>query len=79
MTPTRYLSAKEVATILNISVKTVYKKLDCIPGYFNLGGMHFFDEDEFRSGLKSLATQKKQTMPFQTNRGKVKDTHGLLK
>lgn len=79
MTPTRYLSAKEVATILNISVKTVYKKLDCIPGYFNLGGMHFFDEDEFRSGLKSLATQKKQTMPFQTNRAAVKDKHGLLK
>ncbi|MBX7047129.1 MAG: helix-turn-helix domain-containing protein [Ignavibacteria bacterium] len=79
MTPTRYLSAKEVATILNISVKTVYKKLDCIPGYFNLGGMHFFDEDEFRSGLKSLATQKKQTLPFQSNRANVKDIHGLLK
>jgi hypothetical protein len=79
MTPTRYLSAKEVATILKISVKTVYKKLDCIPGYFNLGGMHFFDEDEFRSGLKSLATQKKQTEPFQDSHTRARDKHGLLK
>jgi hypothetical protein len=79
MTPTRYLSAKEVATILNISVKTVYKKLDFIPGYFNLGGMHFFDEEEFRNGLKILATQKKQTVPFQQTRTAVQDKHGLLK
>ena len=79
MTPTRYLSAKEVATVLNISVKTVYKKLDCIPGYFNLGGMHFFDEEEFRNGLKILATQKKQTVPFQQTRTAVGDRHGLLK
>lgn len=79
MTPTRYLSVKEVAEILNISAKTVYKKLDVIPGYFNLGGMHFFDEEMFRSGLKSLATEKKQTEPFQANRAIVNDKHGLLK
>jgi len=76
MTPTRYLSAKEVATVLNISVKTVYKKLDCIPGYFNLGGMHFFDEEEFRNGLKKLATDTSKTSSIvQTTRT---DTHGLL-
>ncbi len=80
MTPTRYLSVKEVADILNISVKTVYKKLDVIPGYFNLGGMHFFDEEILRSGLKSLATQpRKQTVPFQQSRTIREDKHGLLK
>ena len=73
---TRYLSVKEVATILNISIKTVYKKLDIIPGYFNLGGMHFFDEEELRNGLKTLATKSKRTTSqfHQTH-----DKHGLMK
>lgn len=76
MKPTRYLSVKEVAEILNISSKTVYKKLAVIPGYFNLGGMHFFDEEELRNGLKSLATQpNKTTSAVRTTRA---DTHGLL-
>lgn len=73
---TRYLSVKEVAALLNISIKTVYKKLDCIPGYFNLGGMHFFDEEELRNGLKDLATRsKKATSQFHQTR----DKHGLMK
>lgn len=73
---TRYLSVKEVATILNISIKTVYKKLAIIPGYFNLGGMHFFDEEELRIGLKDLATRsKKASSKFHQTR----DKHGLMK
>ena len=73
---TRYLSVKEVAAILNISIKTVYKKLDVIPGYFNLGGMHFFDEEELRNGLKKLATklQKTTSVSHQTR----VDKHGLM-
>jgi len=75
MKPTRYLSVKEVAAILNISIKTVYKKLAIIPGYFNLGGMHFFDEEELRTGLKQLATKpNKTTSKFHHTR----DKHGLM-
>ena len=73
---TRYLSVKEVATILNISIKTVYKKLDIIPGYFNLGGMHFFDEEELRNGLKKLATSPKKTA---STFHQTRDKHGLMK
>ena len=73
---TRYLSVKEVATILNISIKTVYKKLDIIPGYFNLGGMHFFDEEELRIGLKDLATRSKKTS---SKIHQTRDKHGLMK
>ena len=74
---TRYLSVKEVATILNISIKTVYKKLGVIPGYFNLGGMHFFDEEELRKGLKDLATRpNKAASKFHQTRA---DKHGLMK
>lgn len=73
---TRYLSVKEVATILNISIKTVYKKLDVIPGYFNLGGMHFFDEEELRNGLKKLATKLPKTTSV-SHQTRV-DKHGLM-
>jgi len=74
---TRYLSVKEVATILNISIKTVYKKLGLIPGYFNLGGMHFFDEEELRAGLKALATRPNKTTS-QSHQART-DRHGLMK
>lgn len=75
----RYLSVKEVATLLNISVKTVYKMKDqgVIPGHFQLGSMHFFDEEELLRGLKDLATQKKTVIKFQHSR--TDDRHGLLK
>ena len=73
---TSYLSVKEVAAMLNISIKTVYKKLGVIPGYFNLGGMHFFDEEELRNGLKQLATgPKKIASKFH----QTHDKHGLMK
>lgn len=73
---TRYLSVKQIAAILNISVKTVYKKRDKIPGYFNLDGMHFFDEEEFRLGLKALAKAPKKTASISHQ---TRDTHGLMK
>jgi hypothetical protein len=73
---TRYLSVKEVAALLNISIKTVYKKLGMIPGYFNLGGMHFFDEEELITGLKRLATRPNQTA---SQFHQTRDKHGLIK
>jgi excisionase family DNA binding protein len=73
---TRYLSVKEVAQLLRISNKTVYKKLDVIPGYFNLDGMHFFDEEELHKGLKALATKPKKTASISHQ---TRDTHGLMK
>ncbi len=75
---TRYLSVKEVAAILNISIKTVYKKLDVIPGYFNLGGMHYFDEEELRAGLKQLVTKPNKTA-FKSHQARTEDRHGLMK
>lgn len=79
MTPNKYLSVKEVGSILKIDKKTVYKLIYSgeIPGHFKLGSIHFIDEEEFRSGLKSRAT--KQTVPFQESRNRVSDKHGLLK
>jgi excisionase family DNA binding protein len=73
---TRYLSVKEVASLLNISLKTVYKKLGVIPGYFNLGGMHFFDEEELLNGLKKLATSSNKTALINHQ---TRDKHGLMK
>ena len=73
---TRYLSVKEVASLLNISIKTVYKKLGLIPGYFNLGGMHFLDEEELLNGLKKLATRPNKTALINHQ---TRDKHGLMK
>ena len=72
----RYLSAKEVAKIFDVSVKTIYKKKFKIPGYIYLDGMHLFDEEELFKGLKQLATQPKRTtlINYQT-----RDKHGLIK
>ncbi|MGV8018289.1 MAG: helix-turn-helix transcriptional regulator [Ignavibacteria bacterium] len=73
---TRYLSVKEVAKMFSISPKTVYKKLGIIPGYFNLGGMHFFDEEELLKGLKLLATSSNKTT---SKVHQTRDKHGLMK
>lgn len=73
---TRYLSVKEVAALLNISIKTVYKKLGVIPGYFNLGGMHFFDEEELQAGLKKLVNKPNKTASVSHQ---TRDKHGLMK
>lgn len=81
MTPSKYLSVKEVSSILKIDKKTVYKLIYAgeVPGHFKLGSLHFVDEEVFRNGLKSLATQKKQTVPFHQTRKIVEDKHGLMK
>ncbi|RPI19229.1 MAG: DNA-binding protein [Ignavibacteriae bacterium] len=75
---TRYLSVKEVATILGISNKTVYKLIykGKIPGHFMLDSMHFFDEEELRIGLKALATVPKKTA---SKIHQTRDRHGLMK
>jgi len=76
---TRYLSVKEVATLLGVSNKTIYAKKLSIPGYFNLAGMPFFDEEVLVKSLKDLAT-KPFTKPIElvkTNRKRPSDRHGL--
>jgi transcriptional antiterminator len=58
MLPTKYLSIKEVADILGVSIKTVYKYKDETPGHLTYGSVHLFDADEFYKGLKERATKK---------------------
>ena len=76
---TRYLSVKEVAAMLGISIKTIYAKKLLIPGYFNLAGMHFFDEEVLVKSLKDLATHStaKPIEVIKTNRKRPSDRHGL--
>lgn len=69
---TRYLSVKEVAKLLNVHPKTVYKKKLDIPGYFNLAGLHFFDEEVLVARLKDMATNK-PVNPNKTNRKRLPD------
>jgi excisionase family DNA binding protein len=77
---TRYLSIKEVAGVLSISEKTVYKmvKSNLIPGHFKLGSMHFIDEEVFRARLKALATDKAKKT-FSIIHQTCVDKHGLMK
>jgi len=79
MTTSRYLSVKEVAALLGVSIKTIYAKKLSIPGYFNLAGLHFFDEDVLVTSLKDLATHSvtKPIEPVKTNRKRPADRHGL--
>lgn len=73
----KYLSVKEVAAILNISVKTIYKKREHIPGCINLDGMYLFDAEELLKGLKAKATQAKTASRIHQSR--TEDRHGLMK
>ena len=79
--PTRFLKVKEVAKLLNISDKTVYKIKEEIPGYFKLAKMHFFDEEVLLMRLKELATlTNKPIQPNKINRkchDNKSDRHGL--
>ncbi|RPI14968.1 MAG: helix-turn-helix domain-containing protein [Ignavibacteriae bacterium] len=76
---THYLSVKEVAALLGVSPKTVYKMIyqGVLPGHFMLGTMHFVDEDIFRSSLKIKATEIKKTALKSQSR--PEDRHGLMK
>lgn len=59
MLPTKFLSVKEVANILGVSIKTVYKYKEETPGHTVYGkSIHLFDADEFYKGLKERATKK---------------------
>lgn len=74
----KYLSVKEVAAILNISVKTIYKKRDHIPGCINLDGMYLFDSEELLKGLKAKTTEAKKTAS-KIHQTRTDDRHGLMK
>lgn len=74
----KYLSVKEVAAILNISVKTIYKKRDHIPGCINLDGMYLFDSEELLKGLKAKTTEAKKTA-LKIHQTRTEDRHGLMK
>lgn len=71
---TRLLSVKEVAHLLGKSEKWVYKHKESLPGFFNLAGSMFFDEEVLSSSLKHLATKKTVSVRRQESR----DKHGLL-
>ena len=73
MLPTKYLSVKEVADILGVSPKTVYKYKDETPGHLVYGSIHLFDADEFYKGLKEQATKKTFIRP----RGYNDNRHNL--
>jgi excisionase family DNA binding protein len=77
MKPTRYLSVKEVAAIVRISEKTVYKLIvkGEIAGHFKLGSIHLIDEEVFMTDLKVKATTKHLTKKVTESR----DKHGLLR
>ncbi|MBI5402469.1 MAG: helix-turn-helix domain-containing protein [Ignavibacteriae bacterium] len=74
---TRYLSVKEVAAIIRLSEKTVYKLINRgeIAGHFLLGSIHMIDEEIFMTDLKVRATTKKLTKKVTESR----DKHGLLR
>lgn len=68
MLPTKYLSVKEVADILGVSPKTVYKYKDETPGHLTYGSVHLFDADEFYKGLKERATKTTKRKGYGDNR-----------
>jgi excisionase family DNA binding protein len=61
MTFPKYLCAKEVAAIIGIDHKTVYKLAvkGEIPGHIKFGSLHRFDAEELYKGLKDKVTLKK--------------------
>lgn len=53
----KYLSVKEVASILGVSVKFVYVHLKEIPGYLKLAGKILFDAEILFRELKRLSKE----------------------
>ena len=65
----RFLSVKEVAALINVSVKKVYKDKEQIPGYLMIAGMHRFDEEVLLQTLKQRALQPQTSIQLlKTNR-----------
>lgn len=73
---TRYLSIKQVASVLGVCDKTIYNMVDRgqIPGHFRLGSLHLIDEEVFNATLKQLS----RTLPKQNKPKGRNDPHGLL-
>lgn len=68
----QYLTAKEVAGLLRISVKTVYKHQRSIPGRFMIGGSILWNEKVLREAIDRMSEPK----PSSERRG-VSGRHGL--
>ncbi len=74
---TRYLSVKEVATMLNISIKTVYKKLDNYTRYFNPSNGISYEEELQKVRSQAISYQTEQNGPSEFHQ--THDKHGLMK
>lgn len=72
----KYLSVKEVASLLGKSNKWVYAHQDELPGYFNLAGSIFFDGEVLTESLKKLALKTKTITSKLPD--KRHDRHGLF-
>ena len=77
-TQSRFLVIKEVAAVLKIDIKTVYKLASKgeLPGHIKVGSIHLIDEEVFFAELKRRATEK-PTKQFHQPR--TDDRHGLMK
>lgn len=75
---TQYLSVKQVAEVVGVDPKTIYKMISRrqIPGHFRLGSLHLIDREIFMAKLKLLA--KTDYSIGQSKRVGLKDPHGLL-
>jgi len=52
------LTVGEVAEILRVSVKSVYRNIHSIPGAFKVFGTWRFDREKLLTGLKEMAAGK---------------------
>lgn len=75
MQPIRNLSVKEVASIIRISEKTVYKLIikGEIAGHFKLGSIHLINEEIFLADLRSRAMTKTKKVT------ESRDKHRLIR
>jgi hypothetical protein len=68
----QYLTAKEVAGLLRISVKTVYKHQLSIPGRFTIGGSILWNEKVLLEAIDRMS----EPAPPEKRHG-VSGRHGL--
>lgn len=74
MLPPKYLSVKDVALLLGVSVKTVYKHIEETPGHLMYGSIHLFDAEELYKGLKDLVLKKTAS---KRQKGRTDNRHNL--
>ena len=66
------LSVGEVALMLRVSEKSVYRNVKTIPGAFKLFGVWRFDREILQAWLKRQAAPKSEATPLPTG-----NRHGL--